>query len=131
MYNCMTSALKIEDMNITSNLDLWYSRNPEDEIREKIEKAHLNRKLRRLENENSPLEEGEWLIAFFGFIPYKFDYEGRPEMWDYHFIYMENGKWMHRSHIGAEITEIEKDLFKNFEVAGYPPQFFAVKRVEG
>lgn len=131
MYNCMTAALKIEDMNITSDLNLWYSRDPESEIREKIEKAHLNRKLRRLDSENSPLEKGEWLIAFFGFIPYKFDYEGRPEMYDYHFIFMENGKWMHRSHIGAEIAEIEDDLFKNFEDAGYPPQFFAVKQVEG
>lgn len=126
--NCMTAALKIENENISPlDLNLWYSRNPENEIREKCER--LNRSCRRLENEGSPLEEEEWLIAFFGFIPLHRDYEGRVDQYDYHFIFHDGNKWLHRPSKGKEICTVSDNLIADFTNAGFPPQFFAIKRV--
>lgn len=130
MKNCMTYALELENMNIDSlDLNLWYSRNPESQIREKCQQ--FNRSIRQIESDNSPLEEGEWMIVFFGFIPYHYDYEGRPDMYDYHFIRRkEDQKWYHRTGIGGKISEIEENLFSEYLNSGYPPQYFAVKQVE-
>lgn len=131
MKNCMTFALKIEDMDISySNFDFWYfqSKNPEDVIREHLKE--FNRSCRRLENETSPLEKGEWLVAFFGFIPSHYDYEGRPDKYDYHFIRWVDNKWMHRKCISAEITPISDNLIEEFTEAGYKPMYFAIKQVE-
>ncbi len=127
----MTYALKIEDIGISAlELNLWYtqSQNPEDVIREKLMK--FNRSCRRLESEDSPLEKGEWLIAFFGFIPYHYDYEGRPDKYDYHFIRLENNQWMHREGIGEDISIVSDEIIKAFKSEGYQPQYFAVKQVE-
>ena len=131
MKNCMTFALKIENID-TNYLDfnLWYfqNKNPEDVIREHLKK--FNRSCRRLESETSTLEKGERLIAFFGFIPYHYDYEGRPDMYDYHFIRQVDHKWMHRQSINADITPISDNLIEEFTTAGYRPMYFAVKQVE-
>mgnify|MGYP004607678489 CR=1 FL=1 len=129
--NCMTYALQIEDMDISIlDLNLWYhqSQNPEDVIREKLKE--FNRSCRSLANQNSPLEKGEWLIAFFGFIPYHFDYEGRPDAYDYHFIKWDDNQWKHRKCIKADITPISDDVINEFIKKGYNPKFFAVKTVE-
>ena len=125
MKNCMTFALKIENTTNYSNFNLWYFQNqvPEDVIREHLKK--INRSCRRLESENSALEKGEWLIAFFGFIPYHYDYEGRPDMYNYHFIRRVGHKWMHRQSINADITPISDNLIEE-----YKPMYFAVKQVE-
>ena len=125
--NCMTFAFKLESLNLNAlDLKLWYSRDPEQSIREKVERFY--RSIRRLENKDSKLESDEWLVAFFGFIPIKFDYEGTPEEYDYHFMKYENGMWMHRPSIGKGVFPVEEETFLEYESEGYPAQYFAVRR---
>lgn len=125
----MTYALQIEDIDIDHlDLDLWYSRNPDSEIREKCER--FNRSCRRLKYEKDSLEEDEWLIAFYGFIPLHYDYEGIPDMYDYHFMKYEDGVWMHRPSIGKDICPVPSEVISAFKAEGYSPQYFAVKRIE-
>jgi len=125
----MTYALDLENQNINRlDLTLWYSHNPEEEIRRKCEQ--FNRSIRRLENVDSFLEKDEWIIAFYGFIPIHFNYEGFPDRYDYHFMKLQNGVWMHRPSIGKTICVVTEDVLSAFIAEGYQPQYFAVKRIE-
>lgn len=127
--NCMSYALDVENENINHfDLDLWYSHNTENIIREASKR--LNRSSRLLDNEFSPLQKDEWLIAFFGIIPLRYDNYGDVEQIDYHFMKYENGTWMHRRCIGANITKVTGEVFVEFLALGYKPQFFAIKKVE-
>ena len=127
--NCMSYALDVEGRNLGPfKLDLYYSHGlPENEIRYAAEK--LGRKIRKLENKDDPLNEGEWLIAFFGFIPIRYDAFLESYLYDYHFIKFD-GQWMHRRYINSKITPVREELFLEFESQGFEPMYFAVKRME-
>lgn len=130
MFNCLTYALQIEDIDIAdTDLMLWYSRFPEKAIQEKCKK--FGRKCRSLENEYSEIHDSEWIIAFYGFIPIHWDYEGLPDQWDYHFMRKVDNIWIHRPYIGAtEILVVPEETRRAFINEGYPPLFFAISKVE-
>lgn len=130
MRNCITASFKIEPYN-GSSYDFYLSR--KSSLCEDLNSLMnpLGRVCRSLKTQEDPLQEGEWLIAFFGPFVTKRDYEGTPEDWDYHVIFFEDNVWKHRDGKGAEITEVSEDLFDYF-VGKHKinPQYFAVKQVE-
>lgn len=128
MQNCITAAFKIEPFK-GSPLDLYIS--PYCCILEKLNflMNPFDRICRSLKNPlESFLEEGEWLIAFFGPFVSQVDYEGNPESWDYHCIFFENGIWKHRDGQERKITEAI-GIFEYFARYQISPQYFAVKKV--
>ena len=129
MKNAMSYALEIEEMDLSPlALNLGYSKDAFEAISEKCHED-FGLACRKVEP-NDSLKEGEWLVAFFGFWATKFDYEGRPEVWDYTFARQENdGTWTERASIGAEVTTIDdiEKMISNFQKIGIEPLFIAVK----
>lgn len=126
--NCMTYALKIEDVDVNPNdLRLWYSSNPEEEIQEKCNLFH--RSCRKISSPKD-INSNEWLIAFFGFVPIHYDYEGLADRFDYHFMIWENGHWEHRQGIGKDISIVSQETINSFIAEGFPPQYFAIRKTE-
>lgn len=129
MLNCMTYALDIEDQCLEDIDSFLYSRFPEKAIQEKCKK--FGRNCRLLKSDNDELYDGEWVIAFYGFIPTHRDYEGLPDQWDYHFMRKVADIWIHRPYIGAtEIAVVPEETRNAFIKEGYPPLFFAISKVE-
>ena len=128
MRNCITAAFKIEPFE-GSSWDLYIS--PSSSVLEQLNTLMhpLGRVCRSIETPMSPIEEEEWIIAFFGPFVTKCDYEGFPEAWDYHVIFFEDGVWKHRDGKGAEITKVSDDVFTYFENHRISPSYFAVKAI--
>jgi len=129
MQNCFTASFKIEPY-IGSSYDFYLSH--KDSLCEDLNALvnPLGRVCRSLTTEEAPLEEGEWLICFFGPFVTKRDYEGIPEAWDYHVIFKEDDVWKHRDGQGKPIEVIGDNLFEYFRGHGIEPKYFAVKQVE-
>ncbi len=129
MLNCMTYALDIDDQCVEDADSFLYSSFPEKAIQEKCKK--FGRICRKLESENSEIYDGEWIIAFYGFIPVHRDYEGIPDNWEYHFMKKVDTIWMHRPYVNAtEISVVPEETKEAFIRSGYPPLFFAISKVE-
>ena len=129
--NCMTHALDIENEDIlNSDLGLWYSSDPFTEILVKCKKV-FHRTCRRIKRKDELLE-GEWLVVFFGFVAHKFDYEGRPEVFDYHFAKQEsNGTWTERPSVFQEIQNVDIDnMIFEYSKIGVKPIFMAIGKAE-
>lgn len=130
--NCMTHALDLENKGIpSSEFRLWYSFDPFAEISVKCKKS-FHRTCRKVKR-NDKLHEGEWLVAFFGFVALKFDYEGRPEIFDYHFVRQEiGGIWTERPSIFQEVRTTDIDcMISEYAKVGIKPMFLAIgKEVE-
>lgn len=129
--NCMTHALDIEELDIpNSKLSLWYSSDPFQEILEKCHR-YYNRTCRKV-NRYDKLLDGEWLVVFFGFVAIKFDYEGRPEYYDYHFARQEpDGSWTERPSIYEEISIVNIDnLISDYKKINIKPIFLAIKKID-
>lgn len=128
MVNCITAAFYLDEYQ-GSSWDFYIS--PSCSIVEQLNTlmGPFSRKVREVTLDEALLEE-EWLIAMFGPFPVKWDYEGIPELYDYHFIFFHEGKWLHRDGPGVPITYVNEELFEYFETRRYPPQYFAVRRVE-
>lgn len=128
MQNCITSAFKIEPYD-GSSWDLYIYPKRYCSTLEQLNTLMnpLGRICRSLENQDSLLEEGEWLIGFYGPFPTKY-YEGIPELWDYHVIFKEDNVWKHRDGKGQPITEVSEDLFQYFRGHEIELQYFAVKK---
>ena len=129
--NCMTHALDIENEDIlNSDLKLWYSSDPFSEISEKCEK-YYHRTCRKVKRDDK-LRKGEWLVVFFGFVAIKLDYEGRPEIWDYHFVRQTpDGNWTERPSIYEDIhvTNID-NMISEYAKVGIHPMFLAIGKAE-
>lgn len=126
--NCMSYALRLENDDKLTPIDTYFfSGNKERNFAELSKKFHI--KFRQLNDPGEPLLENEWLIAFIGFFPTHWDYEGIADNYDCHFILKTGGFWMHRPGAGKEIVEAKKEDFLSGGPK-YPPQYFAVKRVE-
>lgn len=129
--NCMTYALDIEGYNLlNSELKLWYSLDPFVEISTKCQDTY-HRTCRKV-NSVDDLLDGEWLVVFFGFVAIKFDYEGRPEDYDYHFARREsNGTWTERPSVYTEIQDVDIDnMISEYAKIGIKPMFLAIGKVE-
>ena len=129
MVNCITEAFDLGEYP-GSSWDFYIS--PCHSIVKRLNTlmVHHSRSAREV-SPNEPLLKDEWLIAMFGPFPTKYDYEHIPERYDYHFIFQKGGQWLHRDGPGEPITPVNKEeLFEYFETRGYPPQYFAVRRVE-
>lgn len=129
--NCMTHALDIEEYDLlNSELRLWYSPNPFVDILTKCEDTY-HRTCRKV-NSVDDLLDGEWLVVFFGFVAIKFDYEGRPEDYDYHFARREsNGTWTERPSVYTEIRNVDIDnMIFEYSKIGIKPMFLAIGKVE-
>lgn len=129
--NCMTHALDIENEDIlNSDLRLWYSSDPFTEILVKCKDTY-HRTCRKVNSEEDLLD-GEWLVAFFGFVAIKFDYEGRPEGYDYHFARRKNdGTWTERPSVYSEIQNVDiNNLTSEYSKKGIEPMFLAIGKVE-
>ena len=129
--NCMTYALKLEKEDIpNSELNLWYNSDPFVEISTKCE-AVYHRTCRKV-NGVDDLQKGEWLVVFFGFIATKFDYEGRPEIYNYHFARRyRNGTWTERPSLYSEIQNVDIDnMILEYSKVGIKPMFLAIGKVE-
>ena len=129
--NCMTYALKLEKEDIpNSELNLWYNSDPFVEISTKCEDTY-HRTCRKVDGE-ADLHDGEWLVVFFGFVATKFDYEGRPEIYDYHFVRREsNGTWTERPAIYEDIhtTDIE-NMIGEYDKLDIKPLFLAIGKAD-
>ena len=129
--NCLSFAMKLEnipDLDVSPNLDFHLS--PEEAISKLAERFGMGS--RKLASENSPLEKGEWLIAFWGFI-YFYDSDNYGLFScvpDYHFACKgDDGIWRERMSWSAPIEEIDfSKLVEDFKKAGYPVQFFALRK---
>ncbi len=129
--NCMTHALKLENEEIPYfEFNLWYSSDPFVGISTKCEHSY-HRTCRKVKR-NDKLHEDEWLVAFFGFVALKFDYEGRPESFDYHFVRQESdGTWTERPSIYQEINTTNIDnMISEYAKVGIKPMFLAIGKVE-
>ena len=129
MKNAMTYALKIEEMDLSPlALNLGYSKDAFKAISEKCNED-FGLTCRKVER-NDSLTEEEWLVVFFGFWATKFDYEGRPEVWDYAFCRQEDdGTWMERASIGSKPASIDIDeMIAEFHRIGIAPMFMAVQK---
>lgn len=128
MLNCMTYALKLEgEYQISSSDTHFYSGNVAknfDSLSKKISRC-----FREIDGPSSILKDGEWLVAFIGFFPYSYDYEGLPEIYDCHFMLYEDGKWTHRPGAGQQIEPVPDSEFTSGG-PNYPVRYFAVRRVE-
>lgn len=131
IINCMTHALDIEGYNLlNSELKLWYSLDPFAEISTKCQDTY-HRTCRKV-NSVDDLLDGEWLVAFFGFVAIKFDYEGRPEDYDYHFARREsNGTWTERPSLYSEIQNVDIDnMISEYAKIGIKPLFLAIGKAD-
>ena len=129
--NCMTHALDIENEDIpNSELNLWYNSDPFVEISTKCKDTY-HRTCRKV-NSADNLLDGEWLVVFFGFVAIKFDYEGRPEIYDYHFVRRENnGTWTERPSLDTNIQNVNiGDMILEYSKVGIKPMFLAIGKVE-
>ena len=74
----------------------------------------------------------EWMVVFFGFVALKFDYERRPEIFDYHFAKREsNGTWTERPSIFKEIQNVDIDnMIFEYSKVGIKPRFLAIGKAE-
>lgn len=129
--NCMTHALDIENEDIlNSDLGLWYSSDPFSEISVKCKDVY-HRTCRKV-NSADDLLDGEWLVVFFGFVAIKFDYEGRPEVYDYHFVRREsNGTWTERPSIFQKIQNVDIDnMIFEYSKVGIKPMFLAIGKAD-
>lgn len=129
--NCMTHALDLENEDIpSSELSLWYSSDPITEIAVKCKKI-FHRTCREIKHKDKLLE-GEWMVVFFGFVALKFDYEGRPEIFDYHFAKREsNGTWTERPSIFQEIQSVDIDnMIFEYSKVGIKPLFLAIGKAD-
>ena len=124
--NCMTHALDLENEDVhNSDIDLWYSSNPFSEISEKCKK---HKRSCRLVERDETLLPGEWLVAFFGFVITKVDYDGYPEKWDYHFVRKEkDGIWTERESKYEDITFVDiNKLMSDYKKINIDPLFLAI-----
>ena len=129
--NCMTHALDIENEDIpNSELNLWYNSDPFVEISTKCKDTY-HRTCRKV-NSADNLLDGEWLVVFFGFVAIKFDYEGRPEIYDYHFVRRENnGTWTERPSLDTNIQNVNiGDMILEYSKVGIKPMFLEIGKVE-
>ena len=129
MRNCMTYALDIENMELKSTDSIL---TPYD-VRNSFEKLgnEFRRKFRKLDSENSPLFEGEWLILFLGLKVVHRDYEHIPDKWEYHFARKVNGVWLNRPDYGSEEVVPFLDEERDEMVSdGYQLSFFAIRKDE-
>ena len=129
--NCMTHALDLENEDIpSSEFGFWYSSEPLTEISVKCKNV-FHRTCRKIKREDQ-LREGEWMVVFFGFIALKFDYEGRPEIFDYHFARQENnGTWTERPSIFQEIQNVNIDnMIHEYSKVGIKPMFLAIGKAD-
>ena len=128
IVNCMTHALKLETNFEVSPVDTYFfSGNVQRNFENLSQKFQRN--FRKLDGPSAVLENHEWLIAFIGFFPSHYDYEGLPDEYDCHFMKFEDGKWTHRPGANAEIVEVPESEFTSGG-PNYPVQYFAVRRVE-
>lgn len=128
IVNCMTHALKLETNFEVSSADThFFSGNTVRNIDDISKKFH--RSFRVLDGPSDILQEGEWLIAFIGFFPSHYDYEGIADEFDCHFMLFEDGVWTHRPGANADIENVPESEFTSGG-SSYPVQYFAVRRVE-
>lgn len=129
MRNCMTYALDIENLELQmtdSILSPFEVRNSFEHLAKKY-----SRKIRKVDSEDSPLTDGEWLILFLGLKVVHRDYEYIPDKWEYHFAKKVNGLWLNRPEYEAKEICFFSDEEKETMVAnGYPISYFAVRRAE-
>ena len=123
--------MDIENEDIpNSELNLWYNSDPFVEISTKCKDTY-HRTCRKV-NSADNLLDGEWLVVFFGFVAIKFDYEGRPEIYDYHFVRRENnGTWTERPSLDTNIQNVNiGDMILEYSKVGIKPMFLAIGKVE-
>ena len=129
MKNCTTLAFKLETAE-----DPVYKGQSDEEIFESISEmaSKHNRKVRQLENDQSSLKDGEWMVAFIGFWDFKEIRFGFYFMHhDYHFALKQNdGTWLERERSNNDEVSITslKQLNDFAEHEGLKCHFYAVSK---
>ena len=123
MLNCMTYALKLEGEFEVSSVDTYFfSGNIQRNFSDLSKK--FSRSFRELDDPSATLEDGEWLIAFIGFFPSHYDYEGLPDEFDCHFMLFGGERWTHRPSANAEIADVPESEF----ASGGPTTLCSISR---
>lgn len=122
--NCASLALKFDGAD-----DPRETPNMTDGIREMAERH--NREIREIENETSPLNEGEWRILFIGFWDsFKLIFGYQMPVREYHFVLQdEDGSWIECDRGDKETSHANiYELIKDAQKDEIPYQFYAVKK---